>query len=98
MALAGLYNPWRDPKTNTELFTFTIITTSPNPVVGVYHDREPVQLPRELEHSWLNPDFTEPEQIMPMLKTSSPDQMASWHVGDEAKNPRNDYPEIINPV
>jgi hypothetical protein len=33
-----------------------------------------------------------------MLKTSSPDQMASWHVGDEAKNPRNDYPEIINPV
>jgi putative SOS response-associated peptidase YedK len=98
MALAGLYNPWTDPQTNTELLTFTIITTHPNPVVGAYHDREPVQLPRELEKAWLNPDFTEPEQIMPMLKTSQPDQMESWHVADEARNPRNDYPEIINPV
>ena len=98
MGLAGLYNPWTDPQTNTEIYTFTIITTHPNAVVGAYHDREPVQLARELEKSWLNPDFTEPEQIMPMLKTSSPDQMESWHVADEAKNPKNDYPEIINPV
>jgi putative SOS response-associated peptidase YedK len=57
-----------------------------------------VQLRRELEKAWLNPDFTEPEQIMPMLKTSSPERMESWHVSDEAKNPKNDYPEIINPV
>jgi putative SOS response-associated peptidase YedK len=98
MALAGLYNPWTDPKTNTELYTFTIITTSPNPVVGAYHDREPVQLSRDLEASWLNPDITEPDQVLPMLKTSSPDQMESWHVANEAKNPRNDYPEIIHPV
>jgi hypothetical protein len=35
---------------------------------------------------------------MPMLKTSSPDQMESWHVADAAKNPKNDYPEIIHPV
>jgi putative SOS response-associated peptidase YedK len=98
MGLAGLYNPWPDPATNTELFTFTIITTHPNPVVGAYHDREPVQLPRELENAWLNPDFTEPEQIMPMLKTSSPDQMESWHVADAAKNPKNDYPELLSPI
>ena len=69
-----------------------------NPVVGAYHDREPVQLPWELETSWLNPDFTEPEQIMPMLKTSSPDQMEEWRVADAARNPKNDYPEIIHPV
>ena len=98
MALAGLYNPWTDPQTNTELFTFTIITTSPNPVVETYHDREPVQLPRELETSWLSPDVTEPEQIMPMLKPSSPDQMESWHVSDAAKNPKNDSPELLTPV
>jgi putative SOS response-associated peptidase YedK len=98
MALAGLFNPWTDPNTNTELLTFTISTTTPNPVVGTYHDREPVQLTRDLESSWLNPDITEPEQILPMLKTSSPEQMESWHVADEAKNPRNDYPELLNPV
>ena len=93
-----LVNLWTDPATNTELYTFTIIITHPNPVVGAYYDREPVQLPRELEKAWLNPNFTEPEQIMPMLKTSSPDQMESWHVADEAKNPKNDYPELLTPV
>jgi hypothetical protein len=51
-----------------------------------------------LEKAWLNPDFTEPEQIMPLLKMSLPDHMEFWRVADEAKNPRNDYPEIINPV
>jgi putative SOS response-associated peptidase YedK len=67
-------------------------------VVGAYHDREPVQLARDLESSWLNPDITEPDQIMPMLKTSSPEKMESWRVGDAAKNPKNDYPELLTPV
>jgi putative SOS response-associated peptidase YedK len=57
-----------------------------------------VQLPREFETSWLNPDFTAPEQIMPLLKTSSSEHMESWRVADEARNPKNDYPEIIKPV
>jgi putative SOS response-associated peptidase YedK len=51
-----------------------------------------------VEKSWLNPDITEYEQIMPMLKTSSPEQMESWHVSDAAKSPKNDYPEILKPV
>jgi hypothetical protein len=33
-----------------------------------------------------------------MLKTSSPEQMEAWHVADAAKNPRNDYPELLTPV
>jgi len=24
--------------------------------------------------------------------------MESWHVSDAARNPKNDYPDIINPV
>jgi hypothetical protein len=35
---------------------------------------------------------------MPMLKTSSPDQMESWRVAEEAKNLKNDYPELLNPI
>jgi putative SOS response-associated peptidase YedK len=57
-----------------------------------------VQLPRDLEKTWLNPDITEPEQIMPMLKPSSPEQMESWRIGDEAKSPKNDYPELLHPI
>src|SRR6266567_7358086 len=39
----------------TELRTFTIITTAPNPVVGAYHDRMPVILPRNDHERWLDP-------------------------------------------
>jgi putative SOS response-associated peptidase YedK len=96
--LAGLYNPWTDPKTKETLFTFTIITTEPNEVVGEYHDREPAILPRSLEKQWLNPDITEPEQVLQMLKPYPPSAMEGWRVGDEAKNPRHDYPELIKPT
>jgi putative SOS response-associated peptidase YedK len=66
--LAGLYNVWTDPQTNKELFTYTIITTNPNADVGQYHDREPAILARSEETKWLNPDISESEQVMSMLK------------------------------
>jgi len=96
--LAGLYNIWTDPKTQEKLPTYTIITTNPNAVVGSYHDREPAILPRTEEKQWLNPDLTEPEQVLPLLKPYPPETMESWRVPDAAKNPRNDYPELIKPV
>jgi len=96
--LAGLYNAWTDPKTGEQLYTYTIITTKPNAVVGAYHDREPAILPRNEEKQWLNPDITEPQQVLPLLKPFPPETMESWRVSDAAKNPRNDYPEVINPV
>ena len=98
MLIAGLYNVWKDPKTNEELYNFTIITTQPNEVVGKFHDRSPVILQNVDEATeWLNPDMIEKEQIMKFLNPISGDNMEEWHVGDEARNPRNDYPELIEP-
>lgn len=51
-----------------ELFSYTIITTVPNAVVGKYHDRMPVILEKEDEEIWLSPDIAEPEQLLPLLK------------------------------
>ncbi len=96
--LAGLYNIWTDPKTNEKLYTYTIITTKPNAVVGKYHDREPALLGKNEENQWLNPDITEPEQVLPLLKPYPPETMESWRVPDAAKNPKNDYPDVIKPL
>jgi putative SOS response-associated peptidase YedK len=96
--IAGLYNPWTDPQTGEQLYTFTIITTQPNAVVGRYHDREPAILPRNQESHWLNPDVTEPEHVMPLLKPYPPEMMESWRAPDAARNPRNDTPDVIKPV
>jgi len=50
--IAGLYNAWTDPKTNEELYTYTMITTEPNAVVGKVHDREPAFLEAVFTIRW----------------------------------------------
>jgi putative SOS response-associated peptidase YedK len=94
---AGLYNIWKDKQTGKEIRSYTIITTEPNATVGKYHDRMPVILDLEDEEMWLNPDISEPGRLLPLLKQYPADKMEEWRVGDEARNPRNDYPEVIKP-
>ena len=94
---AGLYDVWKDRETGKEMHTYTIITTQPNAVVGEWHDRMPVILQKEDEDTWLNPDISEPAQLLPLLKSYPADKMETWPVGDDARNVRNDYPELIKP-
>jgi putative SOS response-associated peptidase YedK len=97
-AFAGLYDVWKDPTTEKEIHSYTIITTQPNSLVGTVHDRMPVILHREDEEAWLNPDITEPEHLLPLLKPYPAELIETWRVGDGAKNPRNDTEELIQPL
>lgn len=45
---AGLYGVWRDKEGN-ELKTYTIITTEPNALVGMIHNRMPAILEKQDE-------------------------------------------------
>jgi putative SOS response-associated peptidase YedK len=95
---AGLYDVWKDKKTGKEIKSYTIITTTPNSLVGKIHDRMPVILDPKDEAMWLDADIVEPERLLPLLKQYPADKMEEWRVGDEARNPKNDYPELIRPV
>ncbi|MDQ6659789.1 MAG: SOS response-associated peptidase, partial [Chloroflexota bacterium] len=67
-AFAGVYDVWHDPKTGKEIQSYTIITTQANSVVGAIHARMPVILRKEDEEAWLNPDETEPDALLPLLR------------------------------
>ena len=98
-AFAGIYDVWTDKSTGKEIYSYSIITTEPNEVVGAVHARMPVILGKEDEETWLNPDITEPEALLPLLKPYEPaDEMESWRVGDAARNWKNDTPDLIKPV
>lgn len=75
-----------------------IITTTPKSLVGKIHDRMPVILDPEDEAMWLDADIVEPERLLPLLKQYPAEKMEEWRVGDEARNPKNDYPELIKPL
>lgn len=60
IALAGLWNEWRDPDSNGVMKTFTIVTTAGNDVMSKIHNnpklkepRMPCMLTEENEDKWL---------------------------------------------
>lgn len=97
-SFAGLYDIWKDKGCGREIHSYSIITTTPNEVVGKYHDRMPVILDKEAEEIWLNPDIDEADQLRSLLKPFPDDNLEEWQVGAAARNPINDYPEVIEPV
>jgi putative SOS response-associated peptidase YedK len=96
-SFAGLYDVWKDKNNGKEIHSYSIITTVPNTIVGKYHDRMPVILKKEDEDVWLNSDIDEVSQLRPLLKPFPDDKLEEWEVGAKARNPRNDYPEVIEP-
>ena len=67
----------------------------PNEIVGQYHDRMPVIVEKDLEDEWLDPDLVDVKRISQMLKPYPSERMEEWRVGDEARNPKNDDPEVM---
>jgi putative SOS response-associated peptidase YedK len=56
-AVAGIWDKWINPKTNEEIFSCTMITTTANEVVRPIHEnnRMPVILEKEFYNEWLDP-------------------------------------------
>jgi putative SOS response-associated peptidase YedK len=97
-AFAGLYDRWQDPKTRTEVLSYTIITIQANGVVGKIHHRMPVILQKEDEDAWLNPDIVEPELLLPLLKQYPDKEMEAYPVSTAVNRPTIDTAELIKPL
>jgi putative SOS response-associated peptidase YedK len=69
----------------------------------IYRKGHPALLPTHhgqsrVEEAWLNSDLIDVGQISQMLKPYPSENMEEWRVGDEARNPKNDYPEVMKPM
>lgn len=73
-AFAGLYETWRQP-TGELLYTYTIITTTPNELVAPVHNRMPVILPRDAEAMWIDPGFEDTDHLQALLAPYPADAM-----------------------
>jgi putative SOS response-associated peptidase YedK len=95
-ALAGLWDSWSGLEAE-KLLTFTVVTTTPNELVGQVHNRMPVILPPERWDEWLSPDTT-PDEARSMLTPFSAERMVAFEVGPLVGSVRNDGPELVEPV
>ena len=95
LALAGLYEFWKDPAAEW-LLTFTILTTSAEGDDGRIHDRAPLLVSPTQVDQWL---ATEPwPDPLDALTPATVGTISAWPVSTAVNNVRNNGPELIAPI
>ena len=96
-AFAGLWDSWNSPD-GSLVKSCTIITTEPNELTGIIHNRMPVILhPRDYA-KWLDPSPQTPDQLKPLIKPFPADLMDAYPVSTLVNTPANDRPELVVPA
>ena len=94
---AGLYEVWTPPL-GEKLVTCTIITTEPNELVRLIHDRMPVILPKEAEDFWLDPAVEDHTRLLDLLQPYQASDMSAFTISKLVNSVKNNSPECIEPV
>jgi putative SOS response-associated peptidase YedK len=103
LAMAGLYELWRDPTLadddpNRWLWTCTVITQQAPDLLGEIHDRNPVLVPRPLWAAWLDCSSDDPATARTILDQIPEARLEPYVVSPAVGNVRNDGPELIEAV
>jgi putative SOS response-associated peptidase YedK len=98
LALAGLWDGWRDPATDTVRRTFTIVTSAPNDQMAALHNRMPVILAEADWDAWLDREFPDRGRLLAMLEPRDEPELDIRAVSQLVNNVRNDGPELIVPI
>ena len=102
LAMAGLYEIWRDPTRSEDdpnrfRWTCTVITTDAEDSVGHIHDRMPLMVERERWSSWLDPRSPQ-DQLLDLLVPAAPGRLDAYPVSTLVNNVRNNGAELVAPL
>lgn len=100
LAMAGLYEIWRDPAKADDAddrfrWTCTVITTQAEDSVGHIHDRMPLMVERERWSEWLDPRTGGDTGL---LVPAAPGMLEAYPVSTLVSNVRNNRPELLEPL
>ncbi|MCW2779688.1 MAG: hypothetical protein JWR35_137 [Marmoricola sp.] len=102
LAMAGLYEIWRDParaEDDPERFswTCTVLTTTAEDSLGHIHDRMPLMLSPERYAEWLDPTVHRSD-LVDLLEPAAPGLLEAYPVAPLVSNVKNNGPELIEPL
>ncbi|MET7689061.1 SOS response-associated peptidase [Streptomyces sp. NPDC005483] len=101
MALAGLYEYWRDPAVRQDddpaawLMTCTIITTEATDAAGHVHPRMPLALTPDHYDAWLDPHHQHPDELRALLTQPADGHLDARPVSTAVNNVRNNGPQLL---
>ena len=103
LAMAGLYEIWRDPDRAEDdpdrfRWTCTVLTTQAEDAVGHIHDRMPLMVERDRWAAWLDPTVSERDDLLSLLVPAAPGRLEAFPVSTDVNNVRNNGPELVEPI
>jgi putative SOS response-associated peptidase YedK len=103
MAMAGLYEFWRDKALAQDdpeawLTTYAIITTAAEPGLDRIHDRQPLVLERESWDDWLDPNANDLWRVKVHLEFAAPGRFDAHPVSTAVNSPRNNGAQLLEPL
>ncbi len=102
LAMAGLYEIWRNPELDPEdpaawLWTATVLTTNAVDGLGQIHDRMPIHVPPEQRGAWLDPGFGgDPASLLDPVASAA--AMTAYPVTTLVNSVRNNGPQLLDPL
>ena len=103
LALAGVYEFWRDPALHVDdpaawVTTYAVVTTQAEPALRAIHDRMPLVLPRDRWDAWLDPDLRDPELVRELLRPPPEGGILAVPVSTRVNAVANNGPRLREPV
>lgn len=100
MALAGLYEFWRDPAVEDDApgawwTTCTIITTEATDAAGRVHPRMPLAIAPADWGAWLDPAHEDPGELRALLTAPAAGHLAARAVSTAVNDVRNNGPHLL---
>ncbi|MGW6568904.1 SOS response-associated peptidase [Streptomyces sp. NPDC054975] len=102
MAMAGLYEYWRNPDVTSDgdpdawLMTCTIITTEATDAAGRVHPRMPLALHPDHYDVWLDPHHQNTEDLRVLLTQPADGHLNARPVSTAVNNVRNNGPHLLD--
>ncbi|MFJ3922140.1 SOS response-associated peptidase [Streptomyces sp. NPDC090022] len=104
MAMAGLYEFWRDRTVAADddpdawLITTTIITTEATDAAGRIHPRMPLALDADDYGAWLDPGHDDLHALRALLHTPAGGDLTATAVSTQVNSVRNNDRHLLDPV
>ncbi len=103
LAMAGLYEIWRDPTRDEDdpqafRWTCTVLTTEAEDDVGHIHDRMPLMVTADRWAQWLDPTVKGKDNVLSLLVPAAPGTLEAFPVSTEVNNVRNNGPQLLEPL
>ncbi|MGH8777219.1 MAG: SOS response-associated peptidase [Jiangellaceae bacterium] len=104
MAMAGLYEIWRDPAVPDDddpaafRWTSVVLTTTAEDDIGQIHDRAPMIVQPDDWAAWLDPRTDDVDALRRLLVPAAPGLLEAYPVSTEVNKVGNNGPELVEPL